>query len=81
MDIQPGWDGQVHCLALLVYPTTPMLLDALAIAAKYGPDTATATVDNVYHWSESEPLFRPLSMPVDTTSSIFPTIARRNHQP
>lgn len=55
-----GETGKFLASPSLVYPTTPMLLDALAIAAKYGSDTATATGDDVYHWSEMEPLLQTL---------------------
>lgn len=52
--------GQIVATPTIIYPTTPMLLDMVAIGAKYGRDRATEASDTVYHWDERAAFFQTL---------------------
>lgn len=55
-----GETGQFIASPALVYPTTPMLLDVLAIGEKYGTDRITAAGDDIYSWNENSPLLETI---------------------
>ncbi len=50
-------DGGIQSNKTGVYPTTPMLFDVVAIQARYGADTTTATGDTTYSFDQSKPTF------------------------
>jgi len=43
-----------------IYPSTPMVLDILALQSRYGADTATAAGSTTYSWSQSTPFMQTI---------------------